>query len=40
MFIPRGTEVPAKARTQSWFNVTYLEQEGWSAAWLADSEGD
>lgn len=38
--IPGGTEVPANARTQSWFNVTYLEQDGWSAAWLADADGD
>ena len=38
--VPRDTEVAAKARTKSWFNVTYLEQDGWSAAWLADSEGE
>ena len=38
--VPRDTAVEAHARTQSWFNVTYLEQEGWMAAWLADSEGD
>ena len=37
--VPRDTEVAAKARTKSWFNVTHIEQEGWSAAWLADSEG-
>ena len=38
--IPTGTVVVAQARTQSWFNVTHVEQEGWSAAWLVDSEGD
>ena len=38
--IPRDTEVSAKARTESWFNVTYDEINGWSAAWLADSDGD
>ena len=38
--VPRDTEVAAKARTKSWFNVMYLEQDGWSAAWLADSEGE
>ena len=39
--IPRDTEVPAMARTQSWFNVTYLtRQDGWSAAWLVDRHGD
>ena len=38
--VPSDTAVEAKARTQSWLNVTYLEQEGWMAAWLADSEGD
>ena len=27
--IPADSDVPAKARTKSWFNVTYLEQEGW-----------
>lgn len=37
--IPRETEAPANARTQSWFNATYLEAKGWSAAWLADSDG-
>ena len=38
--IPRDTEVPAMARTMSWFHVTYDEINGWSAAWLADSDGD
>ena len=38
--IPLGETVDANARTKSWFKVTYLEQEGWSAAWLADSEGE
>ncbi len=38
--IPSGTEVAATARTESWFKVTHLEQDGWSAAWLVDSEGD
>ena len=38
--IPAGAAVPANARTQSWFSVNYQEQDGWSAAWLADSEGD
>lgn len=37
--IPAGTAVPANARTSSWFNVTYQEQEGWSAAWIAEGEG-
>ena len=36
----RGTEVAAKARTKSWFNVIYLDKEGWIAAWLTASEGD
>ena len=39
-FIPHSTSVPAKARTQSWFNVTYEETEGWSAAWLVNAAGD
>ena len=38
--IPTGTVLVAQARTQSWFNVTHVEQEGWSAGWLVDSEGD
>ena len=38
--IPRGTEVPAKARTKSWFQITYDETEGWSAAWLTDIESE
>ena len=38
--IPRDIEVPAMARTENWFNVTYDEIDGWSAAWLADSDGD
>ena len=38
--IPRDMTVVAKARTKSWFNVTYEETDGWSAAWLADSDGD
>ena len=38
--IPGGTEAPANARTPSWFSVTYQGQQGWSAAWLADGEGD
>ena len=38
--IPLGETVDANARTKSWFKVAYLEQEGWSAAWLADSEGE
>ena len=38
--IPRGTQVPAKARTQSWFRVTYADRDGWSAAWLTNTDGD
>lgn len=38
--VPTGMTVAAKARTESWFNVTYQEQDGWNAAWLTDSEGD
>lgn len=38
--ISTGTQVLAKARTESWINVTNLGQEGWSAAWLVDTEGD
>lgn len=38
--IPAGTAVPAIARTESWYKATYLGQIGWSAAWLADGEGD
>ena len=38
--IPSGIQVPAGARTQSWFKVSYEEVAGWSAAWLAESEGD
>lgn len=38
--VPVGATVVATARTKSWFQLTYEEQEGWSAAWLADSEGD
>lgn len=38
--IRRETEVPALARTKSWFNVTYEETTGWSAAWLADRAGE
>lgn len=37
--IPANTEVPATARTKSWFNVAYEEWEGWSAAWLVHSDG-
>ena len=37
--IPSGSAAPAKARTESWFKLTYQGQEGWSAAWLADGEG-
>ncbi len=37
--IPRGTQVPAKARTQSWFHVRYADRDGWSAAWLTASDG-
>ena len=38
--IPAGATVPANARTESWFKVMYQGQDGWSAAWLAESEGD
>ena len=35
--VPAGEGVAAKARTQSWFRVSYGGQEGWLAAWLANS---
>ncbi|MCY4062618.1 MAG: hypothetical protein OXG53_09650 [Chloroflexi bacterium] len=38
--IPTNTEVAAAARTDSWFNVTYEETEGWIAAWLVNTDGD
>lgn len=38
--IPAGAVVPATARTPSWFRVISQGQDGWSAAWLAESEGD
>ena len=38
--IPSDTNLPATARTQSWFRVAYEDVEGWAAAWLADGEGD
>ena len=38
--VPKDTKMTATARTRSWFEVNYLEQEGWNAAWLSDSEGD
>ena len=38
--VPSGAEVPASARTRSWFKVAYDGVEGWAAAWLADGEGD
>ncbi len=38
--IPAGLEVPATGRTESWYKVTYQEQNGWSAAWHSAGEGD
>lgn len=38
--IQRDTELPAIARTRSWFMVTFEDTEGWSAAWLASATGD
>ena len=38
--IPRDMTVVAKARTKSWFNVTYEETNGWSAAWLVNTLGE
>ncbi|MCY4062621.1 MAG: SH3 domain-containing protein [Chloroflexi bacterium] len=38
--IPANTEVPATARTENWFKVTYEETEGWIAAWLVNTYGD
>jgi len=38
--IPANTEVPATARTENWFKVTYEETEGWIAAWLVITYGD
>ncbi len=35
-----NSPVPAKARTDSWFNVTYDGNEGWIAAWFVNSDGD
>ena len=38
--IPADSEVPALARTRSWFKVTFEETEGWSAAWLTKTDGE
>lgn len=38
--MPLDSEAPAKARTESWFNVSFEAREGWSAAWLTDADGD
>ena len=37
--IPKNTTVTATARTESWFNVSYEESEGWIGAWLSEVEG-
>lgn len=38
--MPADSEVSAVARTQSWFNVSFEEAEGWSAAWLTKPDGE
>ena len=37
--IPLNTSLIAMARTKHWFNVSYNEKSGWSAAWLMDTAG-
>lgn len=38
--VPVGASVAATARTKSWFKISYQDQSGWSAAWLANSQGN
>jgi len=38
--VQADSPVPAKARTDSWFNVAYDGNEGWIAVWFVNTDGD
>ena len=38
--LPANRELPATARTENWFKLTYRASQGWSAAWLVTAAGD